>query len=259
MAKPLTAESKVEEKIDDNGNVTNNVMFQLKLNARTHNKLIDYLILTDRATGRNNLISELIERELDGKVLDNWIIDLYQNPYYFNVTELLENKKVIATKKEPLSNLDEIFVVRRLPNNLDEFNKELKTYCFGNNKHIHAGYYILPKYKDNDEKHFTFRYDSEKEEIEINLVPPTDIDIVFDSLDDEKQNIKRKIIFENVIATNEIENDEITSYDILTTFNIMYSYKANLKLLELAKKKDKLTDEEKAEREKIYFDGVFFK
>lgn len=259
MAKPLTEESKIKEVYDNNGKLKK-VKFMVELPADVHNNLIDYLILTERATERNKLINELIKQELGDKVLNNLVIDLYQNPFYFNKNELLENKKVIATKTKPLSNLDEVFVVRRVPNNLDDFNTDFKTYCVGNNKHIHAGYYILPKYKDREEKHFTFRYDSEKEEIEINLVKPNTLDIVFNPLDDEKQQIKKMLIFENVIATDKLENDEITSYDILTSFNIMYSYYLNLKLQELAEKAktEELSDEEKAERDEIYFNGVFF-
>ena len=202
MAKPVTEESKINVKYDDKGKI-NKGAFTLELDADIFNKLIDYLILTNRPTDRLKFVNELITNKLKDKVLDNSIIDLYQNPYYFNVTELLKNKTVIATKKPILKgNQDEIFVVRRVPNNLDNFNKDLETYCVGNNKHIHAGYYILPKYKDHDEKHFTFKYDSEKEEIEINLVNPNDIDIIFNPLDDEKQKIKGKIIKNNVIATH---------------------------------------------------------
>lgn len=259
MAKPLNAGSYIDE-FDKDGN-PNKVKFMVELSAKTHNNLVDYLLLTGRATGRNKLINELIENRLEGKVLDNELIDLYQNPFYFNVNELLENKKVIATKKEPLSNLEEIFVVRAVPNNLDDFNADLETYCFGNNPNMHAGYYILPKYKDREEKHFTFLYDSEKEEIEINFVKPTDIDIVFNPLDDEKQQIKDALLFENVVKTDFIKNGDYTTYDIMTMFNIMYSYHLNLRLKEFAKKQEngeELTDEEIAERDKIYFDGVFF-
>lgn len=259
MGKPLTEESKIKDIYDNDGKLKK-VKFAVELTADIFNNLIDYLLLTDKAKERNKLINELIKQELGDKVLENEFIDLIGNPYYFNKNELLEEKKVIATKTKPLSNLDEIFVVRRVPNNLDDFNVDKKSYCVGNDKHIHAGYYILPKYKDSEEKHFTFRYDSEKEEIEINLVKPNTLDILFNPLDEKKQQIKKMLILKNIIATNDLENDEITPYDIMTTFNIMYSYHLNLKLMELAEKQqsEELTDEEKAERYEIYFNGVFF-
>ena len=258
MAKPLTEESKVKVKKDKKGNVLNKQKFTLELKADVFNKLIDYLLLTGRATERNKLINELIEQELEGKVLENKFVDLYQNPFYFNVNELLENKTVIATKKPILKgNQDEIFVVRRVPNNLDDFNNEFKTYCSENNKHVHTGYYIMPRFKGNDERHFTFRYDAEKEEVEINLVNPNDINTIFNPLDDEKQKIKDDLIKYNIIYTHELLENDFTQDEILYNFNIMYNYNANLRLQEFAKK-DKLTDDEIEEREKIYLDGLFF-
>lgn len=258
MAKPLTAESKINVEYDKEGNVINKGKFTLELKADVFNKLIDYLILTGRATERNKLINELIDHELEGKVLENKLIDLYRNPFYFNVNELLENKTVIATKKPILKgNQDEIFVVRRVPNNLDDFNKEFKTYCSENNKHIHTGYYIMPRFKGNDERHFTFKYDAEKEEVEINLVNPNDINTIFNPLDDEKQKIKNDLIKYNIIYTHELLENDFTQDEILYNFNIMYNYNANLRLQEFAKK-DKLTDDEIEEREKIFLDGLFF-
>ena len=261
MAKPLTAESKINVEYDKEGNVKNKQKFTLELKADVFNNLIDYLILTGRATERNKLINELIQQELEGKVLENKFIDLYQNPFYFNVNELLENKTVIATKKPILKrNQNEIFVVRRVPNNLDDFNKELKTYCSENNNHIHTGYYIMPNFKGNDERHFTFRYDAEKEEIEINLVNPNDIHTVFDPLDDEKQKIKNDLIKYNIIYVSELVNNDYSRDEIGYNFNVMYNYNANLRLQELANKEktEELTDEEKAERERIFLEGLFF-
>ena len=69
MAKPLTAESKINVEYDKEGNVKNKQKFTLELKADVFNNLIDYLILTGRATERNKLINELIQQELEGKVL----------------------------------------------------------------------------------------------------------------------------------------------------------------------------------------------
>ena len=87
MGKPLTAESKINVEYDEEGNVKNKGKFTVELTADVFNKLIDYLILTGRATERNQLINELIQQELEGKVLENKFIDLYQNPFYFNVNK----------------------------------------------------------------------------------------------------------------------------------------------------------------------------
>ena len=160
--------------------------FELTLEKEIHERLIKYLILTGNDTKRNEFINNLIKKELDGKVLENSsYIDLSAEPYYFNKNDLLENGKVIATQKYSFHDIDELFVIQLLPNNLDDFNKELETYCVGNNENMHAGYYILPKYKDHDETHFSFLYDSEKKEIEIGIENPNNIDNVFKSTDAE--------------------------------------------------------------------------
>ena len=186
MGKPLTKESLITDPQVKKGK------FELALNKETFNQLVRYIILTNEGKGRNEFVNSLIEEKLKDKVLTNHFISLYKKPYFFNLRELLENKKVIATPNPILHNQNEIYVVRNVPNNLDDFNKDLETFCVENNKNIHAGYYILPAYEDYSEKHFTFRFDAEKEENEINLVPPSDINTLFNPLDDRKQEIKKK-------------------------------------------------------------------
>jgi len=256
MGRGLTKESKITAENEGK----KEPKFNVELPVKTFNKLIDYLLLTENPNGRNKLINELIEERLKDKLLTNHFIYLREKRYFFNLRELLENKKVIATPNPILHNQKEIYVVGKVPNNLDDFNKDLETYCVGNNKNIHAGYYILPAYNGYTEKHFTFRFDAEKEEIEINLVPPSDIDTLFNPLDDDKQEIKERLIFVNLYRTHSLKNNEFTSFNMRTELNVFFNYELNLELEKLRKKEETepLTDDEKAEREKIFFDAVFF-
>ena len=132
MAKPLTLESlKTKPK------------FELTLDKETHEKLIMYLLLTKKATERNEFINSLIKDRLKDKILTNDLLDFREEPFYFNKNELLKNKTVKATKNLTSHNLDEIFVVHFIPNYLDDFNADLETYCVGNNPNMHKGYFIM--------------------------------------------------------------------------------------------------------------------
>ena len=249
MAKPLTEESKNTEP-----------KFTVELDIETHINLIDYLIKTNQATKRNEFINSLIKEKLDGKVLYNKYIKITEKPFYFNKKELLENKTVKATNDSPpFPNITEIFVVQFIPNNLDDFNENLETYCVGNNPNMHAGYYILPKYKDHNETHFLFKYDSEKEELEISIEDPNNIDIVFNPLDDEKQKIKKDLLIWNTYYTNKLENNEMQPIEFITRYKVMYSYHLNLKLKEInhERQNKELTDEQREEINKIYFKGIY--
>ena len=254
MGKPLTKESLITDPQVEKGK------FELALNKETFNQLVRYIILTNEGKGRNKFVNSLIEEKLKDKVLTNHFIYLREKRYFFNLRELLENKKVIATPNPILHNQSEIYVVGKVPNNLDDFNKDLETYCVEDNENIHAGYYILPAYKEYTEKHFTFRFDAEKEEIEINIVPPTDINTLFNPLDDDKQEIKERLILVNLYRTHSLKNNEFTSFNMRTELNVFFNYELNLELEKLRKKEETepLTDDEKAEREKIFFDAVFF-
>jgi len=249
MAKPLTLESlKTKPK------------FELTLDKETHEKLIMYLLLTKKATERNEFINSLIKDRLKDKILTNDLLDFREEPFYFNKNELLKNKTVKATKNLTSHNLDEIFVVHFIPNYLDDFNADLETYCVGNNPNMHKGYFILPKYKDHEETHFSFLYDSEKGELEIGLENPNNIDFAFNPLDDDKQKIKEYLIARAKIDTIKLENDELNVNEFLFNYNIMYPYSLNLELHKLKKKVDdgeELTEAQKQWWQNILFEGIY--
>ena len=106
------------------------------------NKLSSYcsLIGVDRTT----YISEVLNKEMEGLILTNDFITL-EEPFYFNWYELEEKRIVKATTEKPFHDINNYVVVKKVANNLDLFNKELKFYCYENNPNLHRGVFIYPK------------------------------------------------------------------------------------------------------------------
>ena len=145
-------------------------------------KLKQYIYLNDNKPNRQNYIIDLIEKDLKGLVLDNTFIKL-DKQYMFNRNELKENKKAIATTK-PILEMDEAIIITEVPNNLDEYDKEQRSYCYNGYKSIHTGYYIF------NDIHYYFIYDSKEETIEIRIIDPNNIKyyVVNDELEEKLLN-----------------------------------------------------------------------
>lgn len=155
----------------------------LKFDDELDLKLKQYIYLNDNKPNRQNYISDLIEKDLNGLVLDNTFIKL-DKQYMFNRNELKENGKAIATTK-PFLELEEAIIITEVPNNLDEYDKEQRSYCYNGYKSIHTGYYIF------NDIHYHFIYDSDNEIIEVNKVDPANMKYF---VDDE---LKEKLLNDN--------------------------------------------------------------
>ena len=108
-------------------------------NPELVNKLNNYSKLIE--IDRTKLVSSLITKELEGKVLNNDFIDL-DELYYFNFDKLINEGTVEATLKIPTINLENIYILKKVPNNLDKINKKYKTYSFKKtNPNFHKGVY----------------------------------------------------------------------------------------------------------------------
>ena len=53
--------------------------------------------------------------------------------YYFNFDKLINEGTVEATLEIPIINFENIYILKKVPNNLDKINKEYKTYSFKKN------------------------------------------------------------------------------------------------------------------------------
>lgn len=155
-------------------------------------KLVEYANLIGMA--KTDLLEELFYKEISDKVLNNDFIAI-EEPYYIDFIELQEKGTVKATKKRPTTNLNRVAIVKRIVNNLDVPDKELRTYCFNKNPEEHLGIYSynrldLNEVKVNDSQVFQyyllFKYNSGTEELTIELTSIEDVFLMVDVADVEE-------------------------------------------------------------------------
>ena len=145
------------------------------VNPNQVNRLNSYCNLLD--IDRKDFILDLVEKELQGLVLDNTEIKLAK-PFYFNMKELKENGVVKATKDDPIYNREEVYFIERLPNNLDTFNKEARTFCYKDKPSLHRGITVITSLDYKNAKKFEdilkdtiyiYNYNSQEDTLEISL------------------------------------------------------------------------------------------
>lgn len=117
-------------------------VINIKVDPKLKKKLTEYTKLI----GANNssLIRELITNELEGKILTNDYITL-DKPLYFNEIELYKKGIIKATPIKPAGNNEDIIIIKRMPNNLDSFNKTDKSYYYKEPTQ-HKGIIFNPRY-----------------------------------------------------------------------------------------------------------------
>ena len=224
--------------------------------ANLVNKVSSYCTLIDM--DRTKYISSLIEKDLENKVIHNDFMEL-EEYFYFNWQELLNKKTVKATNIEPLHDLEEYYIVKKISNNLDKFSAEYKSFCYGNNPYIHRGFYFLPKVKKADNGLILETYI---------LVFDYDVrnDFFFFCLIDNKQDLliyrmdtTAEGFFSNMrdymkeIITEDKEIDLITFF---SPISILENY-SNRKMLEAAKKYGALEKVKPFEEEEFIPEDVY--
>ena len=93
---------------------------------------------------RGEIIHHALKNVFQNKILINDYITL-DKPFYFNMNDLINNKSVEASQDIPIKDLENTYIINKIPNNLDSFNKDYETYCFNNQLNSHRG--ILFNYK----------------------------------------------------------------------------------------------------------------
>ena len=176
-----------------------------RVEAKFNEDLVNYANLI--GLSKIELIEELFNKEIEGKVLTNDFIDI-DNVYYFDFVELQKNKKITATKRPDSTALSSTVIVKKIPNNLDVPEKELRTYCYNKNPEEHLGLYSYNKIAINEVKlkdsqlfqyYLLFKYNSGTEELIVEL---TSIEDIFLMLDIDKAE---KVISELVEFNKEFE------------------------------------------------------
>ena len=100
-------------------------------NPELINRLSSYSELIE--VDRTKLVSSLIAEALEGRILNNDFIDL-DRPYYFNYHKLIHEGTAEATTEKPVIDSDKLFILKKVPNNLDRPNKTYGTYSYSEDK-----------------------------------------------------------------------------------------------------------------------------
>lgn len=92
----------------------------------------------------SDLVKNLIVNELEGKLLTNDFLPLNKK-YYFNKFIRLNSKQRVKTSLPFINDIDTTNIIKKVPNNLDTFNKNYGKFCFGDNPNFHKGVYYCPE------------------------------------------------------------------------------------------------------------------
>lgn len=163
-----------------------------RVESKFNEDLIKYANLV--GLSKIGLIEELFNKEIEGKLLTNDFINI-DSIYYFDFNKLVKEKEVKATKETPKTNLNNIFIVKKVPNNLDSFEDSERTYCYNKTPEKHLGIYsynriVLNELKINETRLFQyfiiFEYNSKTEELTLKLASVEDITLLVDVKDVKK-------------------------------------------------------------------------
>ena len=211
------------------------------------NKLSSYAELI--GVDRTKLVSSLIAEALEGRILTNDFIAL-DRPYYFDFKKLIHEGTAEATTEKPVIEPERIFILKKVPNNLDRINKKYGTYSYSKDKpSFHKGiyYYSLVQIKnpeaiDNIEDvveasvhvlnnayfidfYFLFEYEQESNKIiihsieEENLtyeVDPLIYPEVIEDIRQQEDNFSKSFI---------LPNGAVNLFQALNFTEVMISYK----------------------------------
>lgn len=141
---------------------------QYWLKNEVDKKIDDYSSLI--GVTKTGLLVDLIEDFFKDKVVNKEFI-VPEKPFHFNMNELLENGTVRASTNAPSREFKKYYTVKKISNNLDSFDAELKSYCYDGNINFHRGifiYYFLSQ--EAKPVPLVFDYDVEANEIIISLI-----------------------------------------------------------------------------------------
>lgn len=227
-------------------------------------ELVDKSKLYKELTGTSTvgLIEELLTDFFDKSLLTNDFLEL-EKPFYFWEAHLdsffnngilecsLEIDNILRGQNKRRHN--DIFIVNKVPNNLDSFNEEYKKFCYDNNPNKHKGIYIFHKFlalSDNpDECDINdiiclFDYDESVKTLNIEILSEDELEFridlathkeVYDSLLNELKNYKKWIYINNVDEETseriykEIDSDVFLDYlSVLKAYEVIEPYEAKI-------------------------------
>lgn len=184
-----------------------------------------------------DIVNKLLEDFFKNKIVSNDYIML-DKPFYFNMNDLKENKEIKATQKQPLTDKENIYIINKIPNNLDSFNKEFKSYCFDDIKGNHRGIFIKPNIILDNKGNYTskvnylitiYDYDIINNSLKIGLLENKHLDLYL-PIDKRKyyyyysKEHDRFISILETLNNNQIDiiNNSINETDILKLYTDNY-------------------------------------
>lgn len=211
------------------------------------NRLSDYSKLI--GIDRTKIVSSLIAEALEGRILTNDYIAL-DRPYYFDFKKLIHEGTAEATAEKPVIEPERIFILKKVPNNLDRINKKYGTYSYSEDKpNFHKGiYYHCLGHLNNMEEvnnieeivegsiyvldnadfidlYFLFEYEQESNKIIIHSIEEENLTYEVDPLiyPEVLQDIKQQE--EDFIKGLFLPNGNINLFQFLNFTEVMISYK----------------------------------
>ena len=180
-------------------NEEKNKPFTVRFKPSLNDKIEKYIKLynstkkpEDPKLDKTKFFNMIISNYFNHKVLSNDYITL-DEPVYFNSAELLEKGSIICSLNKP-TDLDNVQIVKRIPNNLDKLEKNVGTIIsyYHNSYYRHKG--ILFSVNDFegtglDSQYLVFDYNSNsgEPELTISILKPEDLTAYLDI--DKDKNI----------------------------------------------------------------------
>lgn len=176
------------------------INFYKKDNNDIGNKIKEYVEMTSNYSTNKAFIIDLVEKHLEGKVLNNKGITL-KEPYYFNIFELFLKNKAKCISKEEVTNIETYNIISKIPNNLDKFSIEYDSYNYNNIKNNHLGIDLilapdLKEYVDTDSLTM--------ENLDTDLLSSIASEYISEEAINDKNKLKFKYIVYNLTPENEL-------------------------------------------------------
>lgn len=135
-AKPINKKELLNNLNKINSNKKEVINFSVKIDKDLKEQF--YFIAKNSNIKNKDLINNIFSEYFKKRTLTSDFLKL-DNPYYFNVVELLEQKETKAISKAPETNQFNYYIINAIPINFNTWNKNYNSYCFNNEFNHHKG------------------------------------------------------------------------------------------------------------------------
>lgn len=215
-------------------------------------ELVDKTKIYKKLTGTSTveLVERLLSNFFNNALLTNDYLELEEPFYFVNYSILYEDEIIKATLENPLGSVlsnhkiepEDIYLVNKIPNNLDTFEPEFNKFCYKKNPNRHKGIYVFHNFEalsDNPEKtlvtHAIYLFDYNEAENTLNIEDITFTDNLsyiidlsthkkaYDSIIDELKNYD-KWIFEKGLDPEDPEKICLNYVYVFSSMEVIEPY-----------------------------------